>query len=249
MRKIKFSASRISDLLAGGTGKTRMNYIFELAERTIGIDNSVTTAAMLHGINSEIDALQVLFAHLGNGYYNSDGEGGQVSFDINDYVSATPDGLGDGWTADAKCQYYIHTFFEQNDKLPSGYYNQIQCQMLALNVDKGYLINYLTKPETYGMEDWQEYPFPLEERYFIHEIDKDERVQSDILEYSEKYYPYIGLGKEILQSAKLLDHDEFFYMQFVNRVRFQKLKDVNWIENDKEVFRFNDIFYVKKTAK
>lgn len=249
MKRVCFSASRITDLLAGGTGKTRMNYIFELAERSIGIDNSVTTAAMLHGINSEKDALDILFNHLGNGYYNSDGMGSQVFFPINEYVGATPDAIGDDWVGDAKCQYFIHTFFEQNDKLATSYYNQVQCQMLALKVDKGYLINYLTKPETYGMEYWVEYPFPLEERFHVHEIEKDERVQSDILEYSEKYFPYIGLGSEILMSAKELDHDEFFYMQFVNRVRFQKLKDVNWIENTKQVYRFNDIFYVQKTAK
>jgi len=112
IKPVCFSASKISDLLAQGTGKTRMNYIFELSERAIGIDNSVTTAEMLHGINSEIDALQVLFSNLGNGYYNSDGEGGQVFFDINDYVGATPDAIGDGWVGDAKCQYYIHTFSE-----------------------------------------------------------------------------------------------------------------------------------------
>ena len=249
IKPVCFSASKISDLLAGGTGKTRLNYIYELAERSIGIDNSITTAAMLHGINSEHDALSVLFNHLGCGYFNSDGKGGQVFFPINEYVGATPDGLSDEWTADAKCQYSIHGFFEQNDKLPKRYYDQIQCQMMALKVNKGYLINYLTKPETYGMDDWQEYPFPISERFHIHEIEKDEQVQSDILEYSEKYYPYIQSGREIMESAKELDHDEFFYIQFVNKIRFTKLKDIDWLNNEKQVFRFNDVFYIQKTKK
>jgi hypothetical protein len=248
-KRVCFSASKISDLLAQGQGRSRLSYIYELAERSIGIDNSVTTAAMLHGIQSEHDALNTLFDHLGSGYYNSDGKGGQVFFPINDFVGATPDGLSDNWVADAKCQYSIHGFFEQCDKLPKRYYDQIQCQMLALKVDKGYLINYLTKPEIYGQEDWQEYPFPLSERYHIHEISKDEQVQSDILEYSEKWFPYIQMGREIMESAQLLDHDEFFYIQFVNKVRFVKLKDLNWIENTKKVYRYNDIFYIQKTTK
>jgi hypothetical protein len=249
MKKVYFSASRISDLLSQGTGKTRLNYIYELAERSIEIDNSITTAAMLHGIQSEQDALNVLFNHLGSGYLNSDGKGGQVFFPINDYVGATPDALNDDWTADAKCQYSIHGFFEQCDKLPKRYYDQIQCQMLALKVNKGYLINYLTKPEIYGQDDWQEYPFELSERYHIHEIDKDDRVQNEILEYSEKWYPYIQIGREVMESSHELDHDEFFYMQFVNKIRFAKLKDVNWIENTKKVYRFNDTFYIQKTKK
>jgi hypothetical protein len=121
--------------------------------------------------------------------------------------------------------------------------------MLAMNVDKGYLMNYLTKPEKYGQDDWQEYPFPLSERYHIHEISKDEQVQSDILEYSEKWFPYIQMGREIMESAQSLDHDEFFYIQFVNKVRFVKLKDLNWIENTKKVYRYNDIFYIQKITK
>ena len=249
IKPVCFSASRISELLAQGQGRSRLSYIFELAEKSIGIDNSVTTIQMLHGINSELDGAQVLINHLQDGYINSDGKGSQVFFPINQYVGSTPDILADSFVADIKCQYSIHGFFEQNDKIPKRYYDQVQCQMLSLKVDKGYLMNYLTKPEKYGDDEYTEYPFPLEERFHVHEIEKDERIQSDILEYSEKYFPYIGLGSEILMSAKELDHDEFFYMQFVNRIRFQKLKDVNWIENTKQVYRFNDIFYVQKTAK
>lgn len=248
-KPICFSASRISQLLAGGTGKTRLNYIFELAEKSIGIDNSITTAAMLHGITSELDALNVLFNHLGDGYLNSDGNGGQLWFPINKTVGATPDALSDGWVGDAKCNYYIHTFFEQVDKLPKSYYDQIQCQMMALKVDKGYLINYLTKPETYGQDDWIEYEFELKDRYHIHEIEPDTMVQNDILVYSDKWFPYIGICSEMMQSAKELNHEDFFMMQFKDKVRFQKLKEVNWIENTKQIFRFENNFYITKNKK
>jgi hypothetical protein len=248
-KRVCFSASKISDLLAQGQGRSRLSYIYELAERSIGIDNSVTTIQMLHGINSELDAVSVFVNHMGDGYANSDGHGSQVFFPINEYVGATPDIIADSFVADIKCQYSIHGFFEQNDRVVKRYYDQVQCQMLAMNVDKGYLMNYLTKPEKYGEDEYQEYPFPLSDRFHIHEISKDEQVQSDILEYSEKWFPYIKMGREIMESAQSLDHDEFFYIQFVNKVRFVKLKDLNWIENTKKVYRFNDIFYVQKITK
>ena len=247
MKPVQFSASRISDLLAGGSGKTRMNYIFELAERSIGIDNSITTPAMIHGQQSEYDAITILIERLGNGSFNMDGKGGQVYFKINDYVGATPDAISDEWVGDAKCQYFIHTFFQQNDKLAKRYYDQVQCQMLALNVKKGYLINYLTKPEMYGPFEWEEYPFELEQRYHIHEIEPDEQVQNDILEYSEKYFPMIGQCAEMLKSAKKLTHEDFFNVQFYDKVRFMKLKEVDWSRNDREVFCFENVFYVQKS--
>lgn len=246
MQKIKgFSASRVGSLLAQGTGKTRQNYIFELAENHIGIKSDLLTKAMSHGIQNEVYAMSILTSVVG-GEINDDGFGNQISYPVNDYLSATPDGKGEGFTMDAKCNYYIHTFFEQKDKLPLGYHYQIQTQMMALKVDKGYLINYLTKPEMFGQDDWEEYPIPLDLRYHIHELTKDDAVHDSILSHAEKYYPLIGQCVDMIGGATILNHDHFFGMQFHDKVRFNKLKDVNWITNDKEVFRYDNVFYVKK---
>lgn len=243
-----FTASRVSELCASGTGKTRQNYIFEIAEDHVGAKKDITTQAMYHGINNEVYAVGILTSILG-GRANSDDNGQQVSYPVNEYLSATPDCMGNGWTGDAKCQYYIHTFFEQNDKLSSKYHYQLQTQMMALNVEKGYLINYLTKPEIFGQDDWEEYPIKLDDRYFIHEIKKEDEIQDLILSKAEMYYPVIGKCIEMLGSANLLFHDEFFEKQFYDKVRFVKLKDVNWEANDKEVFRYEDNFYIIKNAK
>lgn len=249
MKRVCFSGSRISDLLAQGTGKTRMSYIYELAERSIGIENNFTNKQMQHGINNELDGAQVLINHLGEGSINSDGMGSQVFFPINQYVGSTPDLIHDNWTGDVKCQYSIHGFFEQNDRLVKRYFDQIQCQMLSLKVNKGYLINYLTKPEVFGEDDYKEYPIPLKDRYFIHEIEPCERTQSDILEYSEKYYPLIGLCSELMLNATEISHDEFFYNQFVNKTRYEKLKDINWENTDRKIYRFGDTFYVERNLR
>jgi hypothetical protein len=243
-----FSASRISDLLAGGTGKTRSNYIFEIAENHVGAKKDITTQAMYHGINNEVYAISILTSIYG-GKANTDENGNQVSYKVNDYLSATPDALSDSWVGDAKCQYSIHGFFEQNDKLSSKYHLQVQTQMMALKVDKGYLINFLTKPEKFGQDDWEEYQIELDRRYHVHEINKEPEIQDQILMMAEKHYPEIGLCIDILGSANVIDHSEFFQRQFFDKVRFTKLKDCNWLENDKTVFRYENDFYVIKNSK
>lgn len=241
-KPVCFSASKIGSLLAGGTGKTRMNYIFELGLKSIGIETKLSTSAMEHGINNEFYALKIAEDKLGC-VPNIDGEGNQVFFPINETVGATPDAIGEGFVLDSKCQYYIHTYFEQCDKLTLGYKLQLQTQMMALNVDRGVLMNYLTKPDVWGQDDWKEYPFPLEERYFFHEIEAEPEIQDTILMESAKWFPMIGECADILLNAVEIEEDEFFYMQFISKKRFKKLKDVDWLKQNL-VYRFIDDFYV-----
>lgn len=240
----KFTASRISELLAEGTGKTRMNYIFDIASDSLGFKKDILTKAMSHGIQNEVYAMSILISNVG-GSLNVDDEGNQVSFDVNDKLSATPDGyLIGSHTMDAKCQYSIKNFIEQNDKLPSKYFLQMQTQMMAIGVDRGYLINYLTKPEMFGQDDWEEYPIPLEKRYHIHEIQKDNAFCEAILNAVEKYHPFIGECIKMLSTATELSHEEFFGMQFMDKIRFSKLKDLAWIKNDKKVYQYDGEFFI-----
>lgn len=245
-RKGMFTASRIGDLLASGTGKTRLNYIFDIALDLHGLGKDISTKAMEHGIINERSAIDILISvHGGNANLNEVGK--QIFYKVNDKLGATPDAIKQGqWTGDAKCQYNIYNFVEQNDKLPKKYYLQLQTQMMALKVDKGYLINYLTKPEEWGQDDWVEYPFPLKDRYFIHEVSKSEEACHDILKAVEDYYPYINVAYQMQGAASIVDSDEFFYNQLIGGVRYAKLKEVNWFSNDREVFRHEKEFYVIK---
>lgn len=239
-----FSASRVADLLAGGTGKTKLNYIFEIAEDMVGVKKEITTKQMQHGLINEINAINILCSKYG-GSPNYE-KNGQVFYKINDKLGATPDAIGFDWVGDAKCQYTILNFFNQNENLTKKYFIQVQTQMMALRVNKGYLINYLTKPEEWGQDDWVEYPFPVEDRYFVHEIEKDESVQSSILDAVDVNYPLIGVAHQMLESAIIIDEYDFFMMQFKDKIRFVKLKDVNWVNNDKKVYSFNKDFFIKK---
>jgi hypothetical protein len=245
MNRIKFGASRVGDLMSGGTGKTRMNYIFELAEASVDAKKNITTKQMLHGIVNERNALDILCKKRDlNPNTNEDGK--QVYYSINEYIGATPDAIGFDAVGDAKCQYSISGFIEQNDKMKSAYYYQLQTQMMALKVDKAYLINYLTKPEVFGQDDWVEYPFDIEERYFIHDVVRDEKVCDDILIAAETNYPLIWKCSEMLQSAIEIDDEAFFYMQLQDKIRFAKFKDTAWLNSEKQVYRHNNEFYVIK---
>lgn len=245
IRNGMFTASRIGDLLAKGQGKTAHNYIFEIAEGLVGAKKDVRTKAMEHGIINERTAIDILVSIVG-GRANTNANGEQVFYKVNDKLGATPDAIGEDYVGDSKCQYEIINFVEQNEKIPKKYYAQLQVQMMALKVEKGYLINYLTKPEIWGQDEWTEYPFELNERHHIHTIAKDEAMQDDILNEVEKKHPLIGLCVEMLLNATELNEIDFFYNQLISKTRYSKLKELNWIANDKEVFRFKDTFYVAK---
>ena len=56
MRVGMFTASRISELLAGGSGKTKQSYIYDIACEVVGVKKEISTAPMIHGINTEQSA-------------------------------------------------------------------------------------------------------------------------------------------------------------------------------------------------
>ena len=58
LRKARFTASRIGELLAGGSGKTRQSYILDLALQSIGIKDEFQTKENIHGIISQRTAFE-----------------------------------------------------------------------------------------------------------------------------------------------------------------------------------------------
>ena len=56
-----FTASRISELMASGTGKTRLNYIFDIADELINGSKDFETKAMQHGTINQYDAFDISF--------------------------------------------------------------------------------------------------------------------------------------------------------------------------------------------
>lgn len=242
MIQTKFSASRISELLAGGTGKTAQSYILDLALQSIGIKDEMSTPAMKHGIQNQLAGFQTVVKPL---FPNAEWHDEFIL--INEFCGASPDILDSGNPMDIKCPFFIDAFIEQINKPPTKYYQQVQMQMLACKADVGHLIFYLTKPEEWGQEtEVIEYPFPLELRFKIFEFKKDEEVHDLILKKVEESEPKKQQMIQLLGNAELLDTEQFFYEQ-MSGYAYRKLSDCNNVLNLDKVIRVNDKFYYGKT--
>ena len=241
MIQTRFSASRISELLAGGTGKTAQSYILDLAMQSIGIRQEISTPAMKHGIQNQMNGFEQVVKPL---FPNAEWHDEFIL--INDHCGASPDILNDSSPMDIKCPYYIDTYLEQINKPPTKYYAQIQMQMMACKSDVGRLIFYLTNPEEWGQETAvQEYSFPLQLRFKIFEFSKDEELQEKILMKVEESQPKKLQIIELLGNAELLSEEEFFYEQ-MNGFNYKKIQEANNILNLDSLIRVNDKFYYNK---
>jgi hypothetical protein len=241
MIQTRFSASRISELLAGGQGKTAQSYILDLALQSIGIRDDISTPAMKHGIQNQLNAYQNVVVPL-----FPEAEWHDEFILINEHCGASPDILDNGSPMDVKCPFYIDSFLEQINSVPKKYYTQVQMQMMACKSEVGRLIFYLTKPEEWGQEtEVVEYPFPLELRFKIFEYKKDEEVQESILKKVEESQPKKIQMIKLLEDAIVIEQDQFFYEQ-INGFAYRKLQDCNNILNLEQVTRIGNKFYYKK---
>lgn len=237
MIQTMFSASRISELLAGGSGKTAQNYILDLALQSIGIKEDISTPAMKHGTQNQMNGFDNVVKPL---FPNAEWHDEFIL--INQFCGASPDILDNGSPMDIKCPYYIDTYLEQINKPPTKYFAQVQMQMMACKSDNGRLIFYLTKPEEWGSEEITEYPFPLELRFKIFDFAKDEELQENILKKVDESQPKKEQIIKLLNEAELMDSEQFFYEQ-LNGYTYRSLKDCNNIFNLDKVIRIGDKFY------
>lgn len=241
MIQTKFSASRISELLAGGSGKTAQSYILDLSLQSLGIKDQLDTPALRHGINNQLNAFEQVIKPL----YPS-AEWLDVFIPINEFCGASPDLIIDGNPVDIKCPFYIDTYIEQINKVPTKYYNQVQMQMIACKADIGRLCFYLTKPEEWGQEgEIIEYPFPLELRFKIFEFTKDEELHERILEKVMESEPKKVKMIQMLTDAEVIEEEQFFYEQF-NGFCYRKINESNNILSLDKLYRIKDNFYFKK---
>lgn len=242
MIQTRFSASRISELLADGQGKTAQSYILDLALQSLGIKDDISTPAMKHGINNQLNAFQQVVKPL---YPTAEWHDEFIL--INDYCGASPDVLIESSPLEQKCPFFIDAFIEQINKPPTKYFQQVQMQMMACKSDIGRLVFYLTKPEEWGDEnEVVEYPFPLELRFKVFEFKKDNEIQELILQKVDESEPKKQQMIKMLQEAEIIDSEQYFYEQ-ISGYAYRKLKDCNNILNLDKIIRVNNEFYYGKT--
>lgn len=241
-RSGKFSASRITELLSGGSGKTRQSYIYDIACEVVGFSKDISTAAIEHGINTERNAFEYAVKPLfPTAILKSD-----TFVEINENLGCSTDvEFTDSKNVlDIKCPT-INGFCKHRHSTTKGYYDQIQTQLLSTGGDTGYLFYYLSKPITWENGDsWEEYDFEnFDDNYFIKEITKDEQRQEEILKAVETYAPVRDEMIHLLLNATELDFKEFFKL---NKTTYlPNLKESNNILKEK-VVRFENNFYAMK---
>jgi hypothetical protein len=237
-----FSASRISELLSQGTGKTRQSYIYDLALDVLDCKPQISTAAMEHGINTEINAFEYAVKPLfPTAFLKSD-----TFVVINENLGCSTDvEFRDSKnTLDIKCPT-INGFCKHRHSTIKTYYDQVQTQLLSTGGETGYLFYYLSKPITWENGDsWTDYEFEnFDDNYFIKEIAKDSQRQDEILAAVETYSPVRDEMIQLLLNAKELDFKEFFAL---NKTTYlPSLKESNNILKEK-VVRFENQFYSLK---
>lgn len=234
----KISASGIGELLTGG--KTAESYLLRKALECIGITSDLSTKAMEHGIINQYEAFELVVSKIDNAKWHD------VYTPINDFCGASADCIGDNSVFDIKCPFYIDTYLEQVSKLPKKYYQQVQMQMIAEAKEFGYVVLYLTSSDVDMYGNKIEFPYPLEDRFFIHEVLPDEETMDRILVESEKGYNKMIEWANILKEAPVKDLDEFFYEQFKGHATYRKLKTANSIQNTiSKAVRIGEEYYYK----
>lgn len=236
-RNARFTASNITRLLAKGGGATRMSYILEVALAEIGITKDFDNADLRHGSVNQHNAFSLVVKP---NYPSS------IWYDefipMGESGGASPDVLIDGHipleVKSPVCRNDDYSsYFEQIARTPKKYYDQVQCQMLVCEhkfkkkIKTGFLCFYLTKPETWAEENWEEFPYPLQDRYHIEPIQKDDERQYDIVQAIEAAIP---VKKEIvdkLKAAKVIEPTAFFAMMQEDfrkrKMRFKKVKEAS----------------------
>ena len=230
------SASGIGELLTGG--KTADSYILRKAMEGNGIKEELDTWAMRHGTINQHEAYRLLLQDKAKWH--------DIYTPIDERCGASADAIGEDMVWDVKCPFYIDTYLEQVQTLPKKYYSQVQMQMIAEKKDKGAVLLYLTSSELDVYGNTIEYPYPIEHRHYIHEFEKDEEVQHNIMKAVEHYYPVLVDWTKRLSEVKTMERDEFFYNQLEGIEKYRKLKTASNINTamDKAVRIGNEFYYL-----
>lgn len=240
-----FGASTISQLLAGGTGKTRMSCILDRALDRMEMRKDFQNSAMIHGVDTEQSAYDNRVKHIfPNSIYQSN-----IFIPINSECGASPDVLWDiNNVLDIKCPT-LYTFAQEvhpEKAIPKSYKEQLQMQLLATKGDTAVLFYYLSRPVTWQNGDsWEQYPFESEnDDHFYITIQKDEDFHEVILNAVEKAVPERNMIFDKLCESEILEFRDFFGMVKNGKVP-KKIKEAPSLEYlmKKDIFIFDSEFY------
>lgn len=221
-------ASEVGKLFTGRglNAKTAHSFAYEKALEIIrGYRDFVSTNAMLHGINSEIDGYQdVVLKKYPHSLLRSD-----ISMFLSEIEGycywATPDVTDEveGMTTDIKCPYTPYSYWNNISSISKNpnhaYRAQNQMQMIGTGHKKGAICLYLTSNKIDEFGNKQEYDIAADERSCFINNDADESFQKEILERIEGFFPMRDLILKGLRDAPKVSDEELFKMCQIHQVK------------------------------
>lgn len=242
-----FSASIAGSLCAGGSGKTRQSTIYNCVLKELDLYRDFDNMYMKHGRANErtaYDFISKRFSGLGKFRLCSD-----EFIPYNDTFGASPDILiNEKIPADIKCPT-LNTFLAllNNFRLPKDYFYQLQSQMLATGAENAFIFYFLTRPEVWGEDNWEDYDFTDDsQRIIVYEVKRDEEIISTILDAVEKATAERVIIKYLIENAlrNKLTFSDLINVSKKNRVK--PLKEANLLRITKEdVFSFEQELFHK----
>lgn len=243
-------ASEVSKLFtrAGLDAKTAHSFAYEKALELInGYRDYVSTNAMLHGINSEIDGYRDVVIKK---YPNAD-----LRSNISIFISeveqksywATPDVTDDfeGLTIDIKCPYTPYTFWNNVKKINEGYKAQNQMQMIATKHKKGAICLYLTSADVDEFGNKKEYKIDPEKRSHFFYQDADEVMQKEIVKRIDGFFPMRDIIFNDLTNAPEISDEELFDMCEKKQVKKFK-ENTNLLNLNGSIVKCSNEYYTYK---
>jgi hypothetical protein len=238
--KSAISASSVHKLCPADKFKTKtaQSYVLELAMKDIGIVDDFDNAAMRHGRNNQHDAYMLaVLPTFPNAVWHDE------YIAIDDRCGASPDVLIGNIPLDVKCPYSFYNYYDNIRSVKKAYLYQLQMQMIATNADTSYLLFYCTKPESYGMEEWTEFPIELERRIKLLEFAKDTAIQDEIMQAVDTWHPKKLEMVEKLKEAETIDYDRFFFDTEIG-IEYRQFSDASNFFNVSKIYRLeNEFFY------
>ena len=238
--KSAISASSVHKLCPADKSKTKtcQSYVLELAMRELGIKDNIETAAMRHGTNNQYNAFEfAVKPKFEQAVWHDE------YIAIDERCGASPDVLIGNVPLDVKCPYSPYNFYDNVRSVKKAYIYQLQMQMLATNADTSYLLFYCTKPETYSMEEWTEFPIELERRVKLLEFAKDTAIQEEIMQAVDTWHPKKIEMVDKLKQAEIIDYDRFFFDTEIG-IEYRQFGDASNLFNVEKIYRLeNEFFY------
>jgi len=203
-----------------------------------GERKEISTKAMEHGIINEPEAFEncIMFNIPESNLQSTD------SYFIKDGLWATPDVVSPQSVIDIKCPYTPYSYHQNIAKLKKSYIIQVNTQMLALNVDVGGLLFYLTADNYDRYGNKIEYEIPLQDRFSLVGVEKEDNFESELLKRFDEFKELRDLILKDITGVP--EFDDYTFFDICKKKKVTRFKDKSNLRMwGNKILKYNNEFY------